>query len=532
MTRSRCAAAFFLAFAALVVHADAPGVYAITGGTVHTVSGADIQNGTVIVRNGLIEAVGANVAIPSDAAVIDAKGKHVYPGLFDAQTSIGFPSMRPVGRRRGPNLTARPDEAALPETSPGFEAVRNVKLSDDDIDAKRGSGVTTIVTAPAFGIFNGQSVILNLNEGSPESRVIRAPAATQISFAPRPAWTYPDSLMGVIAYIRQTFLDAQQQVAAHAVYEKNPAGNRRPDDSPAIDPLAAVLRRDVPVVFVADSDLMMHRAQKIAAEFNLRPIYSGVRQGYRVAEELKASGTPVLVSVKWPAAPANEHDREDQPLRVIRDRQLAPTTPSVLAKTGVAFALVSGTGKAGDFVPGIRKAIDNGLSADDAVRATTLWPARIFGVERQLGSLDRGKIANIVVTDKPIFAKGAKVQRELVDGREIRLPAEEKAEGASAASPIDGGWDVTVRSSRGDVALRLSLRLDGQSLSGTYSGDRGSGDIRGGSFDGTNVEFTISVKNEAETGDWLFRGTLTGDSLTGTVATNLGSFSFTGRRSR
>lgn len=532
MTRSRWAAAVFLAVAAVVVRADAPGVYAITGGTVHTVSGADIPNGTVIVRNGLIEAVAANVAVPPDAAVIDAKGQHVYPGLFDAQTSVGFPSMRPVGRRRGPNLTARPDEAALPETSAAFEAVRNVKLSDDDIDAERGAGVTTIVTAPSFGIFNGQSVILNLNEGSPESRVIRAPASTQISFNPRPAWTYPDSLMGVVAYVRQTFLDAQQQVAAHDVYDKNPAGNRRPDDSPAIDPLAAALRRDVPVVFVADTDLMMHRAQAIAREFNLRPIYAGVRQGYRIADELKAAGTPVLVSVKWPVAPANESDREDQPLRVIRDRQLAPTTPSVLAKSGVAFALVSGTGKAGDYIPGIRKAIDNGLSADDALRATTLWPARIYGVDRQLGSLERGKIANIVITDKPLFAKGAKVQRELVDGREIRLPAEETREGASAASPIDGGWDLTVRSSKGDVALHLTLHLDGQSLSGTYSGDRGSGDVRGGSFDGTNVEFTISVKNEGETGDWVFRGSLSGDSLSGTVTTNLGTFPFTGRRSR
>lgn len=530
MTRSRCVAALLVAMAALAVHADAPGVYAITGGTVHPVSGADIPDGTVVIRNGLIEAVGASLAIPPDASVIDAKGQHVYPGLIDAQTSIGFPSARPVVRRRGGQQPRA--EEALPETSPAYEAVRNVKLSDDDIDAKRGTGVTTIITAPSFGIFNGQSVVLNLNEGDPESRVIRTPASMQISFSPRPAWTYPDSLMGVVAYIRQSFLDAQQQVAAHAIYEKNPAGNRRPDDSAAIDALAPVLRRDVPVVFVADTDVMIHRAQAIAREFNLRPIYAGVRQGYRVADELKAAGTPVLVSVKWPSAPANPDDREDQPLRVIRDRQLAPTTPSVLAKGGVAFALVSGSGKAGDFIPGIRKAIDNGLSADDAVRATTLWPARIFGIDRQLGSLDRGKIANIVITDKPIFAKDAKVKREIVDGREIRLPADEKKEGVSPASPIDGGWDVTVRSSKGEVALHLTLHLDAPSLSGTFSGDRGSGDIRGGSFDGTNLEFTINVKSEAETSDWAFRGTLEGDALNGTVSTNLGTFPFTGRRSR
>jgi hypothetical protein len=335
----------------------------------------------------------------------------------------------------------------------------------------------------------------------------------------------------VIAYIRQGFLDAQQQIAARAVYERNPAGNRRPDDSPAIDALALVLRRDVPVVFVADSELMIRRAQAIAREMNLRMIVAGARQAYRMASELK--GTPVLVSVKWPAPPADKDEREDQPLRVIRDRQLAPATPAALAKNGVTFALSSGPGKAGDFLPGIRKAIDNGLSADDALRATTLWPARIFAIDRQLGSIERGKIANLVVTDKPIFAKGAKVMRVLVDGREIRLPAEEKKkETAEAASPIDGGWDLAVRSAGGDVTIHVTLHAEDQALGGTFSGDRGSGDIRGGSFDGTNVAFTINVKTDAESSDWVFRGTLADGSLSGTVSTNLGTFQFTGRRSR
>jgi hypothetical protein len=405
-------------------------------------------------------------------------------------------------------------------------------LSDDDLDARRASGVTTIITAPYFGIFNGQSAILNLGTGNMESRVIRTPAAMQVSFNTRPAWTYPDSLMGVIAYIRQTFLDAQQQVAARAIYERTPAGNRRPDDSPAIDALAPVLRRDLPVVFIADTEQMMHRAQAIAREFNLRPIYSGARQAYRIAPELKAANTPVLVSVKWPAPPAEKDDREDQPLRVIRDRQLAPTTPATLAKNGMAFALVSGPGKAGDFLPGIRKAIDNGLSADDALRATTLWPARIFGIERQLGSIERGKIANVVITDKPIFAKDAKVKRVIVDGREIRLPVEEKKESGASTSAIDGGWDVTARSARGDVSMHLTLHSENDRLTGSFSGDRGSGEIRSGTFDGTMVEFTINVKSEAETGDWVFHGTLSGDALNGTVSTTLGTFAFTGRRSR
>jgi len=299
--------------------ADAPGVYAIVGGTVHPVSGPEFTNGAVIIRDGLIEAVGYAVVIPPDATIIDAKGKHVYPGLIDAQTSLGFPSGTPA--RRGRGAAPRPQSAAteqLPETSPAFVAMREAKLSDDDVDAKRATGVTTILTAPSFGIFNGQSVVLDLGGGTMEQRVVRGSVAQQISFNPRSAWTYPDSLMGVISYIRQSMFDAQQSGAAHAIYDKNPAGNPRPAESAAMAALGGVLRREVPVVFIADSELMMRRAMAIAREYNLKYILSGARQAYRMSADLK--DVPLLVSVKWPVAPTAKEDREEQPLRLIRER--------------------------------------------------------------------------------------------------------------------------------------------------------------------------------------------------------------------
>src|SRR5581483_4981458 len=267
-----------------------------------------IPNGIVIIRDGLIEAAGANLAIPPDAMTIDVKGGHVYPGLIDAQTSLGFPAATPQRRGRGAGARQQQAPAPLPETSPAYVAAREIKLSDDDAEAKRATGVTTILVAPSFGIFNGQSALLNLGDGEAAGRIIRDTAAQQISFNPRPAWTFPDSLMGVVADIRQTMLDAQQYQAAHAIYDKNPTGYRRPVDDPSLQALAPVLSRNVPVVFVADTDSMMRRAEAIAKEFNLRYVISGVRQGYRFADELKASNTPVLVSVKWPVPPANKDE--------------------------------------------------------------------------------------------------------------------------------------------------------------------------------------------------------------------------------
>src|SRR5439155_14942607 len=131
-------------------------------GTVHPASGPEIANGVVIIRDGLIEAVGgADLPIPADAATIDVKGSHVYPGLIDAQTSLGFPSATPPRRGRGAaaGRQAQAPPPQLPETSPAYIAAREMKLSDDDSEAKRATGVTTIVAAPSFGIFNGQSVL-------------------------------------------------------------------------------------------------------------------------------------------------------------------------------------------------------------------------------------------------------------------------------------------------------------------------------------------------------------------------------------
>ncbi len=288
------------------------------------------------------------------------------------------------------------------------------------------------------------------------------------------------------------------------------------------------------MVFAADGDLAIRRAQVLAREFNLRYAIAGARQAYRMIDELK--NVPLLVSVKWPTPPSSKDDREEQPLRMIRDRKLSPTSPAELAKAGALFALVSGSARASEFLPGIRTAIENGLSAGDALRAVTLSPARILGVDRQLGSLEKGKIANVVVTDKPIFEKQAKVTRIFIDGREVRLPAEEKRERGEgpAASPVEGGWSLTVRTAQGETSIRVSLRLEDGKLTGTFSGDRGSGEIRNGTFAENAIEFTITVSGQQseETGDWVFRGTVADSSMEGTVTTSQGTFQFTGSKSR
>jgi len=414
---------------ALVVtmKAEAPGVYALTGGTVHPVNVPAIERGTVVIRGGLIEAVGSNVTVPADATIIDVSGMHVYPGLIDAHTSVGLPP--PPKPSRTPFYLRAPSEPkpGEPVPSPRLMASEILKLTDDAMNARRSTGVTTVLTTYTEGIFNGQAAVVDLGGGESPHLVVRDGVAEQISFQTSRDGSYPLSLMGVVADIRQTMLDAQHAGLAEAIYAKDPRGKKRPADSPELDALAPALRAEMPVIFVANEELMMRRAEGIAKEFKLRWILAGGMQAYRSADYIAGLGVPVLFSVDYPKPPREEEDKAVQPLREIRDRVLSPTGPAELAKRKVRFALVSGAeGMKVDFVGGIRKAIENGLSEGDAVRAVTIWPATILGVDRQLGSLERGKIANVVVSSAPIFDEGSKIEHVFVDGRRIDLPKEKE----------------------------------------------------------------------------------------------------------
>lgn len=508
----------------------APGVYAIVGGTVHRASGPPVQNGTVLIRGGLIEAVGTAIAIPADATVIDAKGLHVYPGLFDAQTSVGLPAPPPRRRPGQPQTPPREQESRAPLPSPAFVAAQTVKLDEEAMDARRSKGITTVLVASSADVFNGQSAILNLAGDSTGAMLLKTPASTQVSFNPRSNFVYPGSLMGVISYVRQTLLDAQQNELATAAYGRNPVGKERPVPSPDLEALRPALRRELPVVFVANDELMIRRAAEIAREFNLRWIVSGARQSYRMGDWLKQTGAPVLLSVDFPKPPAAR--REDQPVRIIRDRVLGPTAAAELEKRGVRYALVSGSAaSSATFITGIRRAIEKGLDEEAALRAVTLAPAQIFGVDRQIGSLDRGKIANVFVTDKKFFERDAAVKHLLIDGRMITV-REASAEDDKAESPIEGNWNLVIRGPEGEISIQLVLDVEGERLKGTYSGDRGSGDVSDGSVSGNDVTFAITTRTEpaSETSDWRFDGTLSEGRLSGTVSTTLGTFEFTGSK--
>ncbi len=407
------------------VRPDAPGHYAITGATIVTVSGATISNGTVVVKGGIIEAVGSDVTVPAGAWVIDGSGKTIYPGLIDGLTNLGHPSSRTVqgGGFFGGNQQI--DEEAHswgPEDRPGthtwMKAADDLDGTDDRIETWRTTGFTSAVSALGPGIVTGQAAFLNL---SPADRaremVVKTPVGFRLNLRDRSYTGYPNSLLGDFAYLKQLYFDASHYQAVWADYEADPTGKRRPEWDRALEPIRAQFDEGWPVFFPGQDRKEIARAISTSVEMGVRPIVYGAQGAYAAADLLAASGVAALVNLDWPEAPRNGDPEAEPSLETLRYWEQAATTPARLAEAGVPFAFYSGGGDdPAAALQSVRRSVALGLSPEEAIHALTLGAAEIFGVSDRLGSIEPGKIANLIVADGDLFAPGTAVETVFVDG--------------------------------------------------------------------------------------------------------------------
>jgi imidazolonepropionase-like amidohydrolase len=520
--------------------------YAITNARIVTVSGPTIERGTVVIRNGLIAAVGANVNTPSDARIIDGAGLTVYPGLIDSYTNLALPEAPPSpspgggGGGGGGFFAAQqrpspggPNSTQPPGLQPEVMVEDVIRPGGNEIEASRSIGITTALTSPRTGVWMGQSALINLSGDSPQEMIVRSPVAMHVGFTPLRGG-YPGSLLGVFATLRQMMLDAQRYRDSLAQYERSPRGMRRPEVDRSLAALVPVVDGRMLVVMLANSEREISRALDLATEFKLRLIIAGGRESDRVAARLAKQNVPVLLSLNLPRrTTAAIPEADPEPLRVLRERVDAQQTAGKLAKAGVRFAFESGSlTNISDLLRNANVTIENGLSAQDALRAFTIWPATIFGVENQLGSIDTGKIANLTITRGDLFDRNSRVAHVFIDGRPVDLrPA---AGGPGGRNVLSGTWNLNVNLGQGEKTATLNLTQEGERLSGSISGSLGAGEISNASTTAAGeVRFTASLEIEGQTKEATFTGTLTGDQMRGTVTVvGLAPGSFTANRAR
>jgi imidazolonepropionase-like amidohydrolase len=547
---------FLLAFAAICLFfgmsANAQS-YAITNARIVTVSGATIDKGTVVIRNGLIEAVGASVATPADAQVFDATGLTVYPGFIDALTNLGMPAgAAPIQRGPGGGGGGGQQQPAVQPTSnsnypaglrPEDAAENDLRAGESQFDASRNAGITTVLTTGRSGIFNGQSAVIDLAGDTVSAMVIRTPFAEHITFTTIGGGQYPGSLLGTFSALRQMFYDAKRLQDIEKMYAANPKGMKRPEPDKSLEALYPAINRQMPVVFNANREKEIVRALDLIKELNLKGIIAGGQEAWKVADRLKALDVPVLLSLNFPKRTTTlspEADPED--LETLRFRAETPKGVAKLAAAGVKFAFQSGGATSvGDFFTNAGKAVEGGLSKDAAIRAMTLGSAELLGVDNRTGSIEAGKIANIAVVKGDLFGKDKFVPTVFVDGKVFEQKETPKPAGggrgnggpraeASAGPNVNGSYSITIEIPGQSLAATLNLTQNGSAVTGTMVSQLGTTQIKDGKVSADGFSFGGSVEFGGAAIDITVRGTISGNQVSGTIDSPQGTVPFSGTK--
>ena len=523
-----CSAAFILALTLalaprLAAQGGEPQYFAIRGVTVVPVSGPRVENATVIIARGVIKTIAKDAPVPDEAWVVDGKGLTVYPGLIDAFTDVGIlpaavPSGGEGGSRPQPPTSRGPEDR--PGTTPWRSAADEVSLADKRIETWRSAGFTTVVSAPKGGIFPGQAAVLDLDGERNGDLVVKAPVAIPVSLQPLGGFAnFPGSLMGSVAYVRQVWLDVDWASKADASYEKNPRGMARPRYDRSNTVLAEALEDHALVLIPANNATQIRRAFDLADRWHVNAALYGGQMSYEVAGEIAAKKIPVLVDLKWPEAEKDSDPDAVPSLETLRFRDRAPSSPGALAKAGVKFAFYSGAITAPkDMLKAVKKSIDAGLAPDAALRALTLSPAEIFGVADRLGSIEVGKIANLVVTDGDLFDEKTKIKMVFVDGHRFEVREPEKPKDPPKGD-LTGKWKFSYTTPEGpeESTADISMASDG-SLSGSLSSPRGNANIISGYLSADKFSFTINISLEGSPTDVVFTGTFDGSTMKGSIS--------------
>ena len=396
------------------------GTYVIRNARIVTVSGTDIENGSVVIRDGKIEAVGPTVNAPAGAQQIDGRGLSVYPGMIDLGTSMGL-----VEVPQGANGTV--DLSEVGELNPNAKAFIAVNPHSAHIAVTRVDGITNTLSSPTGGLISGQAAFINLLGTSPREMALVPYAALVINyprigggggggfgFGPQQPTNLSETLAAnerQVEQIRKMLRDAEAYGRSHDAY-RNDRTIPRPEHNVVLEPLVPYVRGERPVIFRADREAEIRGALKFAEEMKLKPIILGGNDAWKVASLLKEKNVPVILTGIF-ELPSREDDAYDQLYE----------SASKLQQAGVRFCISTGDNGAEvrnlPLYAGMASAF--GLSKSEALKSVTLYPAQILNVADKLGSIETGKTANLVVTDGDLLEVRTHIRYLFIDGRQVPL---------------------------------------------------------------------------------------------------------------
>ncbi len=498
-----------------------PRVYALTGVRIVVAPGNVVEKGTVVLRDGVIEAAGATVQPPPDARVWDREGLTVYPGLIEPYSVRNAPETDGAATDSGggeANAMLRPERDVTPYAA---DAAAAKKL--------REAGYATAVVAPAEGIVRGASVVLNLGDGPVGENLLRRELAQNVTLRSNSfGGGYPASLMGAVALVRQTLADARWHADAWAAYERRPA-QERPPMSATLAALAPAAAGKQPVVFESGDAVGAMRVAGLAAELGLKAWLVGSGEEYRWLEPIAAAGLPIVLPLDFPDLPAVGDDEDDLTVRLeeLRHWDLAPENPARLLDRGLTVAFTTfGLDDPKKLLSNVHEAIERGLDADRALAAVTTTPAALLGIGDRAGTVEAGKMANLAVVDGDLFADKPKVREVWIDGRRYEVKESKPAEVEPA-----GTWELVVTTGDGQqIPVTLSLSGKAGALTGAIGAMGRELPVTSAEVSGSTLEVSFDGTGLGMPGTISFSLDIEGDGAKGSGVAPEGGFTIEGRR--
>ncbi|MBD2755250.1 amidohydrolase family protein [Spirosoma validum] len=429
------------------VYDERTGLYAFTNATIIVDPQTTLQNATLLIRDGRIEAVGTSVSVPAGAVVADLKGKRIYPALIDINSDYGMPEVKV--ERRGffapPQLESNKkgayywNQAVQPENDASL-LFKSIPAKADEL-RKLGFGV--VLTHPHDGVVRGTGALVTLADDRENTLVLKPNVTAHYSFSKGSSGqTYPNSMMGSVALIRQAMYDADW-------YKR--AGNKEQENL-SLDALNRI--RPLPAIFEANDKLGILRADKIGDEFGIQYIIASTGDEYQRIDEVKATGASLIVPLNYPQPYDVEDawDADNVSLAELKHWEMAPMNAGRLAAANIPFALTTaGLKSKADFWGNLRKAIENGLSEQKALEALTTVPARLIRVDDQVGTLQKGRLANFIITSGNLFSADNVIFENWMRGKQYIVTNKDVAD-------FRGSWNLTV-----GAQSNLKLNISGKS---------------------------------------------------------------------
>ena len=507
------------------LHSNNPRVWALSNAMIHTEPGDSLKDATVIIRDGRIEKLGRYIKIPLDAYEINLEGAHIYSGFIDGWIQV-----------KKDEKVESPDDHWNKKIRASYRAKDDLKIKDKDLKALRANGFTTAHIVPEEGIFKGKSdlIILDDNLVSIKNDVAQILEFKTTGWSDR---SYPNSLLGVIAVMRQTFLDADWYKKSVEILKKYPDENEPIAFHPSLQELANFKSNRYPVLFVTKEEHAALRSLKIAEEFKLSPWLLGSGYEYRRLDEISEQNPFIIFPLEFPAKPKvkDPHIALQYSTEQLKHWDMAPDNIKTVFEKGLRFSFTSATLKnKKDFRKNLRKIIDRGLPKSVALSALTTYPSEAMGLEKTIGRIQPGYIANLVITDGDYFDPKSRVTALWMSGKEYFISNRHSVS-------LKGNWKLDINDKLYDLSFKISsdkkkkdpmiqIGQKKEKLIGTIKRDEITVNVIELDTFEKDFEFKANASFLGKDGMLAFRGQISKNNIVGKFFDGSEELSFTAKR--